>query len=57
MPTPEFKTVVLRAMQIFKGKNKALLPTVMLQYKHVVANLQRRGVWNPELARLESPPF
>jgi radical SAM superfamily enzyme YgiQ (UPF0313 family) len=54
---PEFKTVVLRAMQIFKGKNKALLPTVMLQYKHVVANLQRRGVWNPELARLETPRF
>jgi radical SAM superfamily enzyme YgiQ (UPF0313 family) len=54
---PEFKGFVVRAMQIFKGKNKALLPTIMLQYKHVVANLQRRGVWNPELARLAAPPF
>jgi len=54
---PDFNGFVVAASRRFKGKNKALLPTILLQYKHVVANLQRRGIWDPKLAALEEPDF
>ncbi len=54
---PEFKGFVLGASRRFKHKGKALLPSILLQYKHVVANLQRRGVWDPSLALLDEPDF
>ncbi len=54
---PEYRKVALTAMRLFKGKNRAILPTILLQYKHVVANLERRGALDLELARLPAPDF
>ena len=54
---PEHHKVALRAMQLFRRKDKALLPTILLQYKHVVSTLMRRGAWDPGLSRLDEPDF
>ena len=54
---PEYKGFVVAASRRFRRKSRALLPTLLLQHKHVVANLKRRGVWDPELQAMDEPDF
>ncbi len=54
---PEFHKAALDAMLLFRRKNPVMLPVIMVQYKHVVANLQRRGAWRPELSGMDEPDF
>jgi radical SAM superfamily enzyme YgiQ (UPF0313 family) len=54
---PEFHKVALKAMRLFRGKHPALLPVIIIQYKHVVANMHRRKAWHPQLSEMEEPDF
>jgi len=52
-----FRRVVGESLPLFRGKNKRMLPMLLLQYRHVVSRLQMRGAWDPALGALREPPF
>lgn len=54
---PEFQLIPQEAFELFREKDLSLLAPILTFYKHNVCVLQKWGVWDPALSRLDEPVF